>query len=352
MDAKTAFSLRLRICAGMILGLAIACLSAPNVALAQATVAAIKQKGAVNCGTTPNLPGFSATDSTGKNKGIDVDICRAVAAAILKDAEKVKYIPVASAERFTSLQTGVIDILSAASSWTYTRNTKLALEFTAVNFYTGSAFLVKKSLSVESAKKLNGATICDVQGSTNEHAVADFNKVNNIKINLLVFDDLKQVVAALQAGRCDGYVNDVGTDAILALQLKGSGEDYVILPEIISKNPQGPFTRQGDEQFYNIVKFSFYAMVTAEEMGLTSANVDKMRETATDPSIRKFLGLEGDLGPMLGLDKDCYYQIVKQVGNYGESFEKNLGMEAPLKLHRGLNALWTNGGLLYSPPFD
>jgi general L-amino acid transport system substrate-binding protein len=343
---------RLRQCIVLVLGSCIAIVGASNAALAQATVAAIKQKGVVNCGTTPNLPGFSATDSTGKYKGIDVDVCRAVAAVILKDAEKVKYIPVASAERFTSLQTGVIDILSAASSWTYTRNTKLALEFTAVNFYTGSAFLVKKSLGVESAKKLDGATICDVQGSTNEHAVADFNKINNIKISLLVFDDLKQVLGALQAGRCDGYVNDVGTDAVLALQLKGSGEDYIILPEVISKNPQGPFTRQGDEQFYNIVKFSFYAMVTAEEFGLTSANVDQMRDTATDPRVRKFLGLENDLGPMLGLDKDCFYQIVKQVGNYGESYEKNLGTGSPLKLSRGLNALWTNGGLIYSPPFD
>jgi general L-amino acid transport system substrate-binding protein len=327
-------------------------LGTPSDARADSTVNTIKQRGVVNCGITPALSGFSATDPSGKYRGVDVDICRAVAAALLKDSEKVKYVPVSSAERFTSLQSGVIDILSAASSWTYTRNTRLALEFVAVNFYTGSAFLVRKSIGVDSAKKLDGATICDTQGTTNEHAVADFNRINNIKINLLVFDDLKQVLAAMQSGRCDGYVNDVGTDAVLAIQLKESGEEYVILPEIISKNPQGPFVRQGDEQFYNIVKFSFYATITAEEFGLTSANVDKMRDTSTDPRIRKFLGLENDLGPMLGLDKDCYYQIVKQVGNYGESYDKYLGVNSPLKLERGVNALWTKGGLMYSPPFD
>jgi general L-amino acid transport system substrate-binding protein len=338
--------------ASLALTLVAALLIIPESGRADTTVSMIKQRGVVNCGITPSLAGFSATDPSGKYRGIDVDICRAVAAAVLKDAEKVKYVPVSSAERFTSLQSGVIDILSAASSWTYTRNTRLALEFVAVNFYTGSAFLVRKSLNVDSAKKLDSATICDTQGTTNEHAVADFNRINNIKINLLVFDDLKQVLGAMQSGRCDGYVNDVGTDAVLAIQLKESGEEYVILPELISKNPQGPFVRQGDEEFYSIVKFSFYATVTAEEFGLTSENVDKMRDTSTDPRVRKFLGLENDLGPMLGLDKDCYYQIVKQVGSYGESYEKYLGSGSPLKLVRGLNALWTNGGLMYSPPFD
>ena len=325
---------------------------ASNAVHAQATVKAIKARGVLICAVTPDLPGFSATNSDGKYIGLDVDACRAAAAAILGDAEKVKYVTVSSAERFTTLQSGTIDILSAASSWTYTRNTKLALESTGVNFYTGSAFLVKKSLGVESAKKLDGATICDVQGTTNEYAVADFNTNNHIKINSLVFDDMKQVTAALQSGRCDGYVNDVASDAILALQLKQSGADFVILPELISKNPQGPFVRQGDEQFYNIVKFAFFAMVQAEEFGITSANVDQIRGATTDPRVRKFLGVEGDLGSMLGLSKDCYYNVVKQVGNYGESFERNVGMQSTLKLARGLNAQWTNGGLMYSPPFD
>ncbi len=326
-------------------------LAAPT-AGAQTTANTIKQRGTVNCGISPSLAGFSATDASGHYRGIDVDICRATAAALLGDSEKVKYVPVSSADRFTTLQSGAIDILSAASSWTYTRNTALALEFVAVNFYTGSAFLVRKSLNVTSAKQLDGATVCDTQGTTNEHAVADFNKLNNIKINLLVFDDLKQVLAAMQSGRCDGYVNDTATDAVLALQLRQTGNEFVVLPEIISNNPQGPFVRQGDEQFYNLVKFSYLAMVNAEAFDITSSNVDELRAKSNDPRVRKFLGVDQDLCRNIGLDKECFYRVVKQVGNYGESYDRNVGSGSILKIPRGVNALWTKGGLIFSPPFD
>jgi len=330
----------------------VCCMVASGVAKAETTANTIKARGVVNCGISPSLAGFSATDASGKYHGIDVDICRATAAALLGDSDKVKYVPVSSADRFTTLQSGAIDILSAASSWTYTRNTALALEFVAVNFYTGSAFLVRKSLGAASAKDMNGATICDTQGTTNEHAVADFNKLNGIKINLLVFDDLNQVLGAMQSGRCDGYVNDTGTDAVLALQLRQTGNEFVVLPEIISNNPQGPFVRQGDEQFYNIVKFSYLAMVNAEAFDITSQNVDDLRNTSNDPRVRKFLGVDQDLCGTLTLDKECFYRVVKQVGNYGESYERNLGAGSVLKLPRGINALWTKGGLIFSPPFD
>jgi|SRR5579871_2381275 len=336
-----------------VVAVAIACLlglpATTGVAKAEDTLAAVKSAGVVKCGL--NLyPGFESVDASGQYSGIDVDLCRAIAAAVFGDAGKVKYVVVTAKERFSALQSGVFDVLFGGSAWTFSRSTKLGLQTGGTNFYTGSAFLVRKSLNVTSAKQLNGATICNVQGTTHEGDVAIFNTVNKIKINLVNFDDDRPALNALEANRCDGFINDTGSLAGERLQLK-QPDDYIVLPEVISKDVEGPITRQGDEHWTNVVRWSLYAMINAEELGITSANVDQMRATSDNPAIRSFLGVEDNLGEFLGLDKSCFYNIVKQVGNYGESFERNLGMQSPFKVARGVNALWTHGGMQISPPF-
>jgi len=337
-----------RICAGVLLASAIM-LFAHN-ADAQATLAAIKQRGSLLCGVDPGVPGFAFQDKNGKYQGLDIDLCRAVAAAIFGDANKVDYRPLTAKARFAALQSGEIDLLVRDSGFNFTRNTQLGLEGAAINFYAGLAFMVKKSLGVKSAKEFNGATLCSIQGSTIETNTADFARANKIKLNTVSFETSDEAQKAYLAGRCDIMCDDNGSLAGIRSQLPNPDE-HVILPERISREPNAAFTRQGDEKFTILVKWSHYAMVAAEDLGVTSANVDEMRAKGTDPEMKRLLGVEDDFGAMIGLDKSWAYNIIKQVGNYGEAYERHFGMSSPLKLPRGLNALWREGGLQYAPPF-
>ncbi len=329
---------------------AILLLSFAPEAAAQATVAAVKQRGTLICGVDPGVPGFAFQDASGKYQGLDIDLCRATAAAIFGDAQKVKYVPLTAKARFPALQSGEIDLLVRDSGFNYTRNTQMGLQGAAINFYAGLVFMVKKSLGVKSGKEFNGATLCAIQGSTIETNTSDFARANKIKINIVSYETSDESVKAYLAGRCDILCDDNGSMAAMRSTFKNP-DDHVILPEMISREPNAAFTRQGDELFTNIVKWSHYAMVTAEDLGVSSKNVDEMREKGNDPEMKRLLGVEGDFGPMMGLDRYWAYNIIKQVGNYGESYEKYFGMSSPLQLPRGMNALWRDGGLMYSPPF-
>lgn len=313
-----------------------------------ATLDDVKKKGFVQCGVSQGLPGFSNPDEKGNWSGIDVDVCRAVAAAIFGDAKKVKYTPLSAKERFTALQSGEVDILSRNTTWTLTRDTSLGLDFVGVNYYDGQGFMVRKKLGVKTAKKLSGASVCTNIGTTTELNVSDFFRANNMKIELVAFEKADEVVAAYDAGRCDVYTTDRSGLAAQRTKMKNPDE-HMVLPEIISKEPLGPVVRHGDNQWGDVVRWSLYAMIQAEESGLTSGNVDKMKESK-NPSTRRFLGLEGDMGKSLGLPNAWAYSIVKQVGNYGESYDKHVGPATPLKLARGVNALWNKGGLQYPMP--
>ena len=321
-----------------------------STASAQQTLAAIKQRGSLICGVDPGVPGFAYQDANGKYQGLDVDLCRAVAAAIFGDANKVDYRPLTAKARFAALQAGEIDLLVRDSGFNFVRNTQLGLEGAAINFYAGLAFMVKKSLGVKSAKEFNGATLCSIQGSTIETNTADFARANNIKLNVVSFETSDEAQKAYLAGRCDIMCDDNGSLAGVRSKLPNPDE-HVILPERISREPNAAFTRQGDEKFTILVKWTHYAMVAAEDLGITSANVDEMRTKGADPEGKRLLGVEDDFGPMMGLDKAWAYNVIKQVGNYGEAYERHFGMSSPLKLPRGLNALWRDGGLQYAPPF-
>ena len=328
------------------------------VCLAQATVPAsaqqssaletVKARGQLQCGVNTGLAGFSAPDDAGQWKGLDVDICRAVAAAIFKDTSKVKYVPLTAKERFTALQSGEIDLLSRNTTWTMSRDTSAGLNFAGVNYYDGQGFMVKKSLGVVSAKELSGASICVQTGTTTELNLADYFRSNKIDYKPVVFEKLPEVLAAYNAGRCDAFTTDVSQLYSIRLTL-GNADDHVVLPEIISKEPLGPAVRQGDAQWANIVRWTLNAMINAEEMGVTQANVDDMK-ASKNPAVRRLLGLEGEFGAAIGLDADWAYQILKLVGNYGESFDRNVGAGSPLGIARGQNALWRDGGLQYAPP--
>ncbi len=313
-----------------------------------ATLDDVKKKGFVQCGVSQGLPGFSNPDEKGNWSGIDVDVCRAVAAAIFGDATKVKYTPLSAKERFTALQSGEVDVLSRNTTWTLTRDTSLGLDFTGVNYYDGQGFMVRKKLGVATATKLSGASVCTNIGTTTELNVSDYFRANGMKIELVAFEKADEVVAAYDAGRCDVYTTDRSGLAAQRTKMKNPDE-HMVLPEIISKEPLGPVVRHGDNQWGDIVRWALYAMIQAEESGITSANVDKMKES-TNPDIRRFLGLEGDMGKSLGVPNEWAYSIVKQVGNYGESYEKHVGPDTPLKLERGVNALWNKGGLQYPMP--
>jgi general L-amino acid transport system substrate-binding protein len=316
-------------------------------ALAGPTLDATRQRDAVACGVNTGLAGFGITDSRGKWVGFDVDVCRAVAAATLGDAEKVNYTPLDAQQRFTALQSKEVDILSRNTTWSLTRDTSLGLNFAAITFYDGQGFMVAKSANVQSAKQLNGASICVQPGTTTELNLADYFRSNNLKMQPVVIEALAELNAAFFNGRCDAMTTDMS--GLLSIRAKNAPkpDDYVILPEVISKEPLGPAVRHGDDQWFDIVKWSVFAMIEAEEKGITSANVDEMKKSP-DPTIQRLLGVVPGNGEALGLDEDWAYNIVKQVGNYGESFERNLGK--PLGLQRGLNALWTKGGLIYAPP--
>lgn len=313
------------------------------------TLDAVKARGQLVCGVNTSGPGFSAADSQGKWTGLDVDFCRAVAAAVLKDAEKVKYVPLNSQQRFASLQAGEIDVLSRNSTWTLTRDASLGVVFTGINYFDGQGFMVPRKLKIESTKKLNGATVCVQAGTTSEKNVADYFAANGMKYKSVVFDTAEAITSAFFAGRCQVYTTDM-SDLAGARTKAPKADDYVILPEVISKEPLGASVRRGDDEWFQIVRWTQFALLEAEENGLTQANVDQQKSTSKDPGVQRFLGVSEDTGKLLGLDAEWAYRIVKQVGNYGESFDRNLGPKSAVKLPRGANNLWTKGGLMYAPP--
>jgi general L-amino acid transport system substrate-binding protein len=307
------------------------------------TMDAIRKRDQLICGIDTGIPGFAFQDSSGRWQGLDVAYCRAIAAALLGDPEKVKFVGTTSKVRFSVLQSGEIDVLIRDSTHTLTRNTDLGLETGAVNFFTGQAFMVKKSLGVNHVKELNGATICVLTGTTLELNIADYGRANNIKINTLLFERPEEAFAAAEAGRCDGYTDDGGSVAAGRSAMKVPG-DWIILPELISREFLGSYTRQGDERWTILVRWVHMAMLEAEVLGITKANVDEIKKTATNPEVRGFLGLENDYGKFLGVDNDWAYRIVKAVGNYGENYDAYFG---PLELPRSWNKLYKDGGLQY-----
>lgn len=312
------------------------------------TLEKVKKKGFVQCGVSQGLAGFSNPDAKNSWSGIDVDVCRSVAASVFGDASKVKFTPLSAKERFTALQSGEIDLLSRNTTWTLVRDTALGLDFVGVTYYDGQGFMVRTKLGVKSAKELDGATVCVNTGTTTELNVADYFRANNMKYRLVAYEKDDEVVAAYDAGRCDVYTTDQSGLYANRIKLKNPAE-HVILPEIISKEPLGPVVRHGDNQWGDVVRWSLYALLEAEELGINSSNVDQQLKSA-NPAIRRLLGVEGDSGKDLGLDKKWAYNIVKQVGNYDEIFQRNLGKDSPLKIARGQNALWNNGGLQYPMP--
>ncbi len=320
-----------------------------TVAEAGPTLDAVKQRDYVRCGVNAGLPGFSSPDDKGQWTGIDVDVCRAVAAAVLGSASKVRFTPLTAKERFTALQSGEIDLLSRNTTWTLTRDAALGVHFTGVTYYDGQGFLVNKRLGVHSAKELDGASVCVQAGTTSELNLADYFRANGMRYSPVVYEKAEQNAAAYDAGRCDVLTSDQSQLYALRIKLKHP-EQHEVLPEVISKEPLGPLVRQDDNEWFNIVKWSLFAMVDAEDLGLSSGNVDEARAKSKSPAVRRFLGREGDKGRDLKLDDAWAYRIVKQVGNYGEVFERNLGSQSPLKIARGLNALWSAGGLQYAPP--
>ena len=316
---------------------------------AGATLDAVKKKGFVQCGISDGLPGFSYADAKGKYQGIDVDVCRAVAAAVFGDADKVKYSPLTAKERFTALQSGEVDILSRNTTWTSSRDAALGLNFTGVTYYDGQGFLVNKKLGVSSAKELDGATVCIQAGTTTELNLSDYFRANNLKYTPITYDTSDESAKSLEAGRCDVLTSD--QSQLYAQRIKlAAPDDYVVLPEVISKEPLGPSVRQGDEEWFDIVRWTLFAMLNAEELEITSANVEDTAKTTKNPDVARLLGVEGEFGKDLKLPKDWAVQIVKQVGNYGEIFDRNVGAGSELKIERGLNALWNKGGLQYAPP--
>ncbi|MFI5001012.1 MAG: amino acid ABC transporter substrate-binding protein [Reyranellales bacterium] len=310
---------------------------------------AVKARGALICGVPTGTGGFALADSQGKWKGLDVDICRAVAATIFGDSEKVKYVPVTAQQRFTALQSGEVDVLSNNTTWTLTRDTALGFDFTGITYYDGQGFMVNKKLGVKSAKELNGATICVAPGTTTELNLADYFRANKMTFKPVVIEKVDEVRAAFFSGRCDVYTTDASGLYATRATNAPKPEDYIILPEIISKEPLGPVVRHGDNQFGDVVKWAQFAMLEAEEYGITSKNVDEMLKS-DNPTIKRILGVTPGMGKALGVDEKWVYNIVKQVGNYGESFDRNVGMGSPLKIARGLNELWTKGGIQYAPP--
>ncbi len=320
------------------------------VPLAQAdTLDLVKERDAVRCGVTTGFAGFSAPDAKGDWKGLDVDMCRAVAAAVLGDAAKVKVVPLNAQQRFTALQSGEIDLLARNTTVTLTRDTGVGAIHAAINFYDGQGFLVAKSLGLKSAKDIDGATVCMQTGTSNENTMADWARANGVKYTPVVIEQFNEVVNAFASGRCDVFTTDASGLASIRISKLSNPDDYEVLPEIISKEPLGPFVRQGDDAWLNVVKWSFNAMIGAEELGLTSANVDEALDSA-NPNVRRLLGATPGAGKDLGVDEKWAYNIIKQVGNYGESFERNVGQDSPLKIQRGLNALWIDGGLMYPLP--
>ncbi|OIQ20563.1 MAG: amino acid ABC transporter substrate-binding protein [Bacteriovorax sp. MedPE-SWde] len=313
------------------------------------TLDAIKKRGSLKCGVSTGLPGFSYPDSKGNWVGIDVDFCKALSIAIFGNGSRVKYVSLNAQQRFTALQSGEIDVLSRNTTNTLSRDTSTGLNFTTPLYYDGQAFMVRKKSGITSAKQLNGASVCTQQGTTTELNMSDYFRANRMKLRPVVFESNDEVVQSFVKGRCDAFTTDASGLAAERSKFK-KPEDFVILPEIISKEPLAPAVRQGDDEWFDIVKWTMFALIQAEELGLNSKNVDTFKKSK-DPRIKRFLGRTPGVGKSINLDEKWAYNVVKKLGNYGEIYEANIGMNSPLKLKRGLNSLWTNGGLMYSPPF-
>ncbi|MBW8638770.1 amino acid ABC transporter substrate-binding protein [Hoeflea sp. WL0058] len=313
-----------------------------------ATLDTVKENGQLACGVSQGNPGFSNPDSNGVWSGFDVDYCRAVAAAIFDDPQAVTFRPLSSPERFTALQSGEIDVLSRTTTWTMSRDTTLGANFVGVMYYDGQAMMVRKGLGLRSALELSGASVCSATGTTTELNVADFFRLHDMPYELVAFEKNDEVTQAYDADRCDVYTTDASGLAANRQKLTDP-QAHVILPEIISKEPLGPVVRQGDDQWLNIAKWVLNALINAEELGVTQANVDEMK-SSENPAIRRLLGVEGAFGEDIGLGDDWAYNVIRHVGNYGEIFNRNVGPDTPLGIARGMNALWTDGGLLYAPP--
>jgi len=325
-----------------------AAISLVAVAAHAATLEDVKAKGYVQCGVTGGVPGFSAPDANNNWSGLEVDFCRAVAAAIFDDADKVRYTPLTSQERFAALSAGEIDILSRTTTWTMSRDTDLGITFVGTMYYDGQGFMVREADGIASATDLSGAAICIESGTTTELNAADYFEANGMEYSPVVFTDQDEVVKAFEDGRCDVYTTDAS--ALAAERSKFAvPDDYIILPEIISKEPLGPVVRQGDPVWFSIARWTYFALLEAEEQGVTQANVDEMLGS-DNPSVKRLLGVEGDFGMPLGLTADWAYRIIKHIGNYGESYDRHVGPNTEIGLARGLNALWTDGGLQYAMP--
>ena len=331
-----------------LLGLLVAVPALAQPAQPGPTLAAVRQRDALICGAHPGAPGFGMPDSRGVYQGLDADTCRAVAAAALGDATKVRWSVLTSQQRLPALQSGQVDLLARTTTWTQTRDTANGLNFTAVNFYDGQGFMVRRAANITRATELAGATICVTSGTTNELNLADWARTNNIQIRPLVFDDNNETRLAYQSGRCDAFTTDASQLAGIRTALRDPAE-HVVLADIISKEPLAPVVRHGDDQWFDIVRWTIFALIEAEELGITQANVEQMLNSQ-NPNIRRLLGVSGDHGPLMGLDRRWAYNAIRAVGNYGEIFERHLGPNTPVGLPRGYNRLWNQGGLMYAPP--
>ncbi len=321
---------------------------AASAASAQATLNTIKQRGTLLCGSNPGLAGFGVPDAQGNWTGLDVEFCRAISSAIFNDPNKVRFIPLSAKDRFTALQSGEVDVLVRNSTATMSRDTSLGLDFPVINYFDGQGFMVRKSLNVSSAKELNGASVCTQQGTTTELNLADFFRGNNLKYEVVAFATSDETFKAYDSGRCDAFTTDAS--GLYAERLRATNpDDHIVLPEIISKEPLGPAVRHGDNQWADVVRWTHFAMLNAEELGVTKANVDQMLKS-DNPEVKRLLGVEGKYGEVIGLPNNFAYQIVKNIGNYGESFERNVGQASRLKVQRGQNALWSKGGQQYGLP--
>ena len=337
--------LAIKVMAGCV---SVCALGAMATAAAAGTLDTVKGKGMLTCGVSTGVAGYSLPDDKGQWTGLDVDVCRAVATAVFGDATKVKFVALDAKNRFTALQSGEIDMLSRETTWTSSRESTLGFVFGPVVFYDGQGFMVKKKLNVSSAKDLNGASICVQQGTTTELNLADYFRTNNMKYEPVAFQSVDETIKAYDSGRCDAFTDD--TSGLYAERVRLSNpDDNVILPEVISKEPLAPVVRQGDDQWFDVLRWSVCSMINAEELGVTSKNVDDMKKS-DNPNIKRMLGTEGDQGKALGLSNEWAYNIIKQLGNYGEMFDRNVGEGSPLKIKRGLNALWNKGGIQYAPP--
>jgi len=330
-------------------GLLLLAIGRAGPAAASPTVDAIRSRGELACGVSTGVAGWSQPDSQGHWTGFDVDMCRAIAAAVIGNADKVKFVPLSAQQRFTALQAGEVDVLSNRATWSLIRDASLGINFLTIVFYDGQSFLVPKKLNLKSARELAGATICVQPGTTSELNLADYLRTNHVDAKVLTIEDRDAVEQAYFSGRCDSFSTDATSLAATRAGRAASADDHVILPERISKEPLSPAVRRGDDEFFGIAKWCIYAVIDAEEKGVTSANVDQMLKSE-NPEIQRMLGVTPGMGKALGLDEQWAYRIVKQVGNYSEIFERNVGINTPLHLERGQNALWTHGGMIYAPP--